>query len=206
MFCTIVPFSRRLQRQLGWIGNFIRRHQPRTEAATLGKGIAGKKLAGMALPVADAAFVVAGVTCDMVERAACGNAPTGGANDKRQLSFIVEIIADLGLHKGLQVSDLAAGKSRKERRLLGDGPTGLGHVIAIIQADTDDLAGIGYDGRMGNRVQGVVRLPGREQRRGLIEPISFEQFAQVSPGKTASQVENTFSFHRPVRSTSLNEE
>ena len=73
----------------------------------------------MALPVPDAALVVAGVTCDMLERAACRNVAACLADDGGEFALIVKVVADPRLHQRLLMSDLAAGKAREQRRLFG---------------------------------------------------------------------------------------
>ena len=44
------------------------------KTAAVGKRLAREELAGVALPVPDAALVVAGVACDVLKRAACRHA------------------------------------------------------------------------------------------------------------------------------------
>ena len=46
----------------------------------------------MALPVADAALVVAGIARDVLERAACRNVAACLADDDGELALIVEVV------------------------------------------------------------------------------------------------------------------
>src|SRR5215475_7314495 len=96
IFCTILPLSRVCS--VSFDGSGISSvHQPRAKTAALGKGLAGEKLAGVALPVAHAALVVAGISCDILERAACRNVTAGLADDQGEFAIIVKIVAHLGL-------------------------------------------------------------------------------------------------------------
>ncbi len=122
----------------------------------------------MALPVADAALIVAGIARDMVERAARRDVAAFLADDERKLAFIVEIVAHLRLHHRLEVADLTAGEAGEQRRLLGDGAAGLGDMVAVVEADADDLAGIGDDGCKGDLVERDDRARSDDSQLGGI--------------------------------------
>src|SRR5262249_17933526 len=156
----------------------VRGHQPRTETAALRKRLAGEKLARVSLPVADAALVVAGIAGDVIERAACGNVPAFLADDERKLALVIEVVADARLHHRLKMPDLTAGEAGEQCGLLGDGPSGLRDVVAIIEADADDLAGIRDHGRESNRLEGMIRRGGAGQFRGVSQSAGLEQPAQ----------------------------
>jgi hypothetical protein len=59
-----LPVQPRFQGETRQVGNLIRRHQPRAEAAGAGEGLSREVLAGVALPVAHAAVIVAGIARD----------------------------------------------------------------------------------------------------------------------------------------------
>jgi hypothetical protein len=119
----------------------------------------------VALPVLNASLVVAGVTCDVLERAACRNVAACLADHDGEFVLIVKVVADLRLHQRLLMSDLAASKARKQRRLFGDGPADLGNVIAVVESDADDLAGIRNDRSERNLVERIVGMRGCHEPR-----------------------------------------
>ena len=187
-----LPVEPRLQCQLGGVGDFIRRDEPRAEAAGAGEVLAGKELAGMALPVADAALVVAGIARHVVQRLRRRDAAAPGADHHRQLTLEVELVRDGGLDQRLAVADLAAGEAGEQRGLLRHGAAGFLHVVTVIQADADDLVRIRNDGRELQISQGRARLLGFSDQRHLGQRARGKQRPQrrATPTEALAQVDD----------------
>jgi hypothetical protein len=100
------------------------------------------------------------------------------ADHDGELALIVKVVADLRLHQRLLMADLAAGKARKQRRLFGDGAADLGNVVAVVESDADDFAGIGNDRSKRNLVEGMVGMRGCHEPRRIGQPVRFKQLAQ----------------------------
>ncbi|MGY4469114.1 hypothetical protein ACVWWK_004823 [Bradyrhizobium sp. LB9.1b] len=77
------------------------------------------------------------------------------------------------------MSDLAAGKTHEQRWLLGNGAPRFDNVVAIVEADTDDLSGIGNDGGEGDLVQWMIGRRGHGELCRLGNAIGFEQLPQI---------------------------
>ena len=129
----------------------------------------------MALPVANAAVVVAGIPGDVLQRTLRRDMAAGPADDHGKLAFVVEVSRYLRADQWLQVSHLAACKARKQNRLLRHGPAGLGNVVMVVEADADDLVRIGNDGQQRQPGQCVVGTLVHERR-------CFRQIAGLEQG------------------------
>src|SRR5579862_4848425 len=79
------------------IAEFVRGHEPRTEAARALEILSQAELTIMALELADRALIVAGIAGDMAQCLVHGNMAPGCANDDSELAFIVEGLGDLGI-------------------------------------------------------------------------------------------------------------
>ena len=79
----------------------------------------------------------------MLPRILLRDAAAGFADDHRDLGLEVEVRRFLRPHDRLLVADLRLGDADEDRRLLGVVAAGLDHVVLVVQADAEDLAGVG---------------------------------------------------------------
>ena len=92
---------------------------------------------------------------------AAGSVVAGGVVDLTKRLGVASLRAlfasgKLDEARRLESADLAAGEAREEGGLRRHRAAGLGDVVAIVQADADDLVGIGDHGREGQPVQRQV--------------------------------------------------
>src|SRR6202011_5580930 len=80
------------QPQRRQIAGLVRRHHPGVEWAGVGKILAGRELMGVALKIADAAFVVAGVSGDVVPGRGAQNITARLADDEGKFAPELEIL------------------------------------------------------------------------------------------------------------------
>src|SRR5690242_3640295 len=95
--------------ELGELAELVRRHLPRAERAGVGKILAWRELVSVALEVADAAVVVAGVAGNKAHRLAAGDVAAALADDDRELALEIEIGRDARPDDGLQMPGLTVG-------------------------------------------------------------------------------------------------
>src|SRR5215469_83753 len=96
-----LPIQPRFQREARWIGNIIRGHQPGAKCTRPSKTLTRKELAGVTLPIAHTAFIVAGVAGHVFQSTIRWNVPAWLADDDRKLTFIVEFPGNGRFHKRL---------------------------------------------------------------------------------------------------------
>src|SRR5207302_11143539 len=124
-------------------GDLVGGHHPRAEAAGACEVLAGGPLDGVALPVTHRAVVVAAIAGDVIPRILLGNSPSSPANDDRDLCLVVEVRRFARTQDRLLVAYLRFAKAQEQRRLLGLVASGLLTVLLVVEADADDLVGIG---------------------------------------------------------------
>ncbi len=144
-------------RLLADVGNFVRRHHPRPEAAGADEILARRELRGVALPVADAAVIVAGIAGDMRQRRLARNAAAGLADDDGHLALIVEALGLQRPDHRLAAADLAVGKAGEDHRMRRRGMAAFGEMRGVVDADAEDLVGIGNGRQQLDIRQRVVR-------------------------------------------------
>ena len=130
-------------------GDLIASDQSGAEAAGLVKVLARRPLRGGDLPVAHRAVVVATVAGDMVPGVLFLDAAAALADHDhdRDLGLVVQA-ARLGRTQDvLAMRHLRLGQAQEDRGRFGDFLAGLAHMLAVVQADAEDLARVGYHGQ-----------------------------------------------------------
>src|SRR3546814_8851296 len=100
-------------------------------------------LAAVALPVAHAALVVAGIPGDVVERLLFGDAPAALADDDGDLALVVELLRLAGREHRLLVRRLRIGEAGEDGRVLGLRMAAFQPVRLVVQADAEDFLRVG---------------------------------------------------------------
>ena len=195
--------------QGGRIGNLVRRHHPRPEAAAALEILARRELVGVALPVADRAVVVAAVTGDMAERVGLAHMARRAADDDRQLALIVVGgRVDRPDHR-CAVADLGIGPAGEQHGIVAVAPAGFLDMGFVVEADADDLVRIGNDRQQADIGERRGRpLPGGPfcrraeqpagqrlfQRRGEAAQVDHRVAVHGAPGRCVVQKEGS-EFH-----------
>src|SRR5262249_38883504 len=132
---------------------------------------------------------------DMVERVCPGDAPTGLADHGNELALIVELDGIARTHQRIARPDQARRKAREQRRIFGGLVAAFAGVIAIIQADADDLAWIAQ--RLQRLDPGEINRSALEQavgchllrRRRLVDQtIERSRIARLALGQPAKSL------------------
>ena len=138
------------------VAEFVRCHHPRTEGAGPRKVLAGRELMRMALKIAHAAFIVAGIAGDMVPRIGPGDMSSGLSDDDRKFAFEVEIVRQLWPNDIGEMPGLAIGKSTEHGGVLDFGAAGFLAVRLVVQADAENFVRIGNHRQPGDVGRGVT--------------------------------------------------
>src|SRR4029079_2022262 len=138
------------------VSELVRRHHPGTASPGLRKIFAGRELMRMALEIAHAAFVVAGIAGDVAPRIGPGDMSSGLSNDDRELALEVEIVRDFWPDDVSEMPGLAVGKSTEHGRILHFGAAGFLAVRLVVQTDAKNLVGIGNDRQPADVGRGVT--------------------------------------------------
>ena len=168
------------------IGDIVGRHHPRPEATGSHEILARSELRGVPLPVADAAVIVAGVAGDVRKRLLTRNAAAAPADDYGQFALVIEALGFQRPDHRLAAADLAVGEAGEDHRMRRGGVAALGEVGGIVDADAEDLVGIGNGRQQFDLGQRVVRplalqlfqlleaaaRQQRLQRRKILQPAS----------------------------------
>ena len=102
--------------QLIEITDFIRRHQPRTEATCCVKVFAGGELRGLALVLTHAAIVVDAESGHVGECILPSDPTPGAADDQRNFTLEIERLRLQRPDHGLLVTHLCVGEAHKDGR------------------------------------------------------------------------------------------
>ena len=142
-FLAVQP---RHQVLFGNVSDLVRGDDPRAEAAGVGEILARGVLAGMALPLAHAAVVVAGIAGDHRTGVGRLDVPAGPSDHHRQFALVIQRRADVRADQRLPVAHLRVGPAGEDRRLLRRLAAAFADVRQVVQPDADDLVRVG-DGR-----------------------------------------------------------
>ena len=139
------------------VGDLVGGDQGRADRGEGVEGLAHHPLLArlVELPVACRDVVADGVAGDVLHRPIAGDVPPPLADDDHQLGLVI----DLGAHLGQDDLGPRADQGRcvfaEDDRLGGDRHAALGGVVAIVQAQADDLGRVG-DRRQQGRARRVV--------------------------------------------------
>ncbi len=140
--------------------------------------LAGRPLTGDELEVAGAHVVDDRVTGHVVERALARHEAGGAADDDAELDFPVELLRSARPQDRLAGIEDGGVPLREDGWLLGNRLAGLLGVVAVVEADADELAGIG-DGRMQPRRVLGHGHPFRDGGDGILAGrASFEELSR----------------------------
>ncbi len=101
----------------------------------------------------------------MLKRLVLRNGAARPADDHRELALVIQLGRDLRPDDRRSMRHQGVREADEDRRTLGFRPAGLLAVRLVVQADADDLAGIG-DHRQQGQLGDVERLPALEVRQG----------------------------------------
>ena len=150
--------------------------------------LAGHPLRGGELEVAGGEVVEQRVAGEVVERVGLGDFLGALADDEGDLGLVVDLAAvggqrDRGSGRGQRVAVLA-----EDRRAGGHLHAALGRVLAVVEADADDLVRVGDRGEEGDGRARVRRRPAvPEPRPQVLDPAGGEQLPQPAPVRLAQQ-------------------
>src|SRR5439155_27062135 len=114
----------------------------RTEGAGCGKLLARRPLRGVPLVIAHRAFVVTGISGDMIHGLAFRDVTPAFADDNDELGFVIERLGKLWPDERLKMAHLRIGPTGEDRRVRVFGHAGLIEMLMVVETDTDDLVGI----------------------------------------------------------------
>ena len=144
-------------------------------------------------PVADRALVAQGQSGDMRQRIRLGNAPTALADDHGDLALIVQLRTFRRADQGCPMAGEAAGEPGEQGHVRGRvlAVLVLGVAVGKVDADADDLFGVGH-----GDVEGIgpdrMRHPPRRRRDPQQRPRS-DHTAQGGPlRKAGGEIGETF--------------
>src|SRR5260221_1840343 len=126
--------ARRARRQL--VGG----DEPGPEAAGLVEILADRPLRGLALVVAHAAVVEAGIARDTVERLVLGDMARRAADHGNEFGLVIELDRRLRPEHRLAMRDERGRAAHEEARIFRLGMTAFLGVIGVIEAEANDLA------------------------------------------------------------------
>src|SRR5215475_2575048 len=169
----------RRELQTLWIGDDVGRHQPRPERPGGGKVLArGHRVL---LEIAHAAVEKAGIARHDRERAGARHVPAALADDDGELALEVEIDRGARPHDAAALRDQRVVQAREHaghgRQLAAD----LARMAGVVQADTEDLVGIGNDRLKLDLVELEVGRGALGGGRKLTERLCGNRLAQIGP-------------------------
>ena len=173
---------------------------PRAERTGAREVLPGGPLHRVPLVVADRAVVVAGVAGDVPPGLRFRDAPAAGADDHRDLAFVVEHLRFARPRQRLLVPDLRAGHSQEERRVLGLVAVRFDPMLLVVEADADDLVGIGDHREVGERVEARVGFLAGGRPLRLVQRVRRDKRPQIGVlgADPAAEVHDAAPFDRAV--------
>ena len=120
----------------------VRHHEERAERAAAVEILARRILVGVALEVAHRAVIIAGIAGNMGQRVGGRDVTARLADDESQFAFIIELVGVLRLDDRRAMANLRCDGAQEKYREFGIRTARLLDMLAIIQANADDLAGV----------------------------------------------------------------
>ena len=130
------------------IGDFIERHEPRTDRREGVERLTGHPLfARLAeLPIARRDVVADHAAGDVLHRPVSVNVFAAATDRDHHFRLIIDFLTDGRQLDRIAVRDDARREFAEQDRLVGNGRVALDRVIAIVEAEADDLRRVGITG------------------------------------------------------------
>ena len=185
----------------------VGRDQRRPAGGGAVEDLAGHPLRGGELQVAGGEVVEQRVAGDVVERVGLGDVLGAPADDEGDLGLVVDLAAvGRQLHRRARRAASALRYLPKIVGLAGGSDPALGRVLAVVEADADDLLRVGDRRQQRDRATRVRRRAGvAEPPAQVVDPPGREQLPQAAPVRLAEQrpgVDDASSSSTPARAPS----
>ncbi len=173
------------------VRNLVGSHQPGPEGPGAGEVLPWRELDVVPLPVAHRGVVEAGIAGDMTQRLPGRNGPASLADDYRQLPFVVQLLGHGRPNDRRARPHQGVREAGEHRRMIGLGPPRLLPVGLVVEADAEDLAGIGDHGKQVDlpQVKHASRGEARQTGRGdgglqVVQPGQLDDAIPLDPAES----------------------